>query len=90
MDRDSIDALIAYEIAELRSAFPRASSCQAVVESHSEDELAKRYSVRLDVRAPQQQVLISGKSKHDPHAAVYAAFEQARAALARDPLAKNP
>jgi hypothetical protein len=77
MNQDSLDGLIAHEGAELRAVFPQVSACRARVEILSEGE-ARRYCVLLDIRAPQRQLLISGKSKHDAHAAVYAAFEQAR------------
>lgn len=80
MNRDSLDALIAHESAALREAFPQVSWCRAQLETLSEGE-ARRYSVLLDIRLPEHQSLISGKSKHDTHAAVYAAFEEARRQL---------
>jgi hypothetical protein len=80
MNRDSLDALIAHESAALREAFPQISGCRARIETLSEGE-ARRYSVLLDIRLPEHQSLISGKSKHDTHAAVHAAFEEARRQL---------
>jgi len=80
MNRDSLEALIAHESAALREAFPQVSSCRAQLETLNEGE-ARRYSVQLDIRWPEHQSLISGKSKHDTHAAVHAAFEEARRQL---------
>lgn len=81
MDRTSIDALIGHESAALRNEFPRVDECRARLESLSED-LAQRFSLGLDIRLPQSQLLVCGKAKHDAHAAVYAAFEEARERLA--------
>ena len=80
MNRDSLDALIAHESAELRAAFPQISKCRARMETLNEGE-SRRYSLLLDIHLPQHQSLISGKSKHDAHAAVFAAFEEARRRL---------
>jgi hypothetical protein len=80
MDRHSVDALIAHETAALRSAFPLIDACCAGIEILNEG-LAARFSVGLDIRLPESQVLVSGEAKHDAFAAVFAAFEHARQRL---------
>jgi hypothetical protein len=81
VDRNSVSALIAHEIAELRGDFPRVSSCRAKIEALGEG-LTQRFSLALDIRLPQCQLLVCGEDRHDALAAVFAAFEQARRRLA--------
>ncbi len=80
MDRESLEALIEHQVADLRASFPHIAACRTCIESLNEGG-TRRYCVRLDIRWPEHQSLISGKAKDGPHAAVCAAFEQARRRL---------
>lgn len=82
MDFDSIQGRIEHEIAELRGAFPRVESCHSALVQWKDDEQA-RYSLGLDIRWPQHQVLVSGPAQPSADAAVEAAFRLARERLER-------
>ena len=82
MDFDSIQGRIEHEIAELRGAFPRVESCHSALVQWKDDEQA-RYSLGLDIRGPQHQVLVSGPTQPSTDAAVEAAFRLARERLQR-------
>jgi hypothetical protein len=82
MDFDSIQGRIEHEIAELRGAFPRVESCHSALVQWKDDEQA-RYSLGLDIRWPQHQVLVSGPAQASADAAVEAAFRLARERLER-------
>jgi hypothetical protein len=82
MDFDSIQGRIEHEIAELRGAYPRVESCHSALVQWKDDEQA-RYSLGLDVRWPQHQVLVSGPAQASADAAVEAAFRLARERLER-------
>jgi hypothetical protein len=80
MDFDSVQARIEHEIAELRGAFPALESCQSALVQWAEGAEA-RWSLGLDIRAPQHQTLVSGPAQPTPEAAVEAAFRRAREEL---------
>ncbi|HEX6297093.1 MAG TPA: hypothetical protein VFZ74_10990 [Burkholderiales bacterium] len=82
MDFNSIQGRIEHEIAELRGAFPRVESCHSALVQWKDDEQA-RYSLGLDIRWPQHQVLVSGPAQASADAAVEAAFRLARERLER-------
>jgi hypothetical protein len=82
MDFDSIQGRIEHEIAELRGVYPRVESCHSALVQWKDDEQA-RYSLGLDVRWPQHQVLVSGPAQASADAAVEAAFRLARERLER-------
>jgi hypothetical protein len=82
MDFDSIQGRIEHEIAELRGAYPRVESCHSALVQWKDDEQA-RYSLGLDIRWPQHQVLVSGPAQASADAAVEAAFRLARERLER-------
>lgn len=84
MDFDSIQGRIEHEIAELRGAYPRVESCHSALVQWKDDEQA-RYSLGLDIRWPQHQVLVSGPAQASADAAVEAAFRLARERLERRP-----
>ena len=71
-----------HRIDELRTAFPRISDCRAAIE-HRRDGEQSRYALRLDIRWPQHQALISGPSCDSREAAVQEGFDAARASLTR-------
>ena len=80
MKSDSLRAGVEHRIAELRSAYPRISVCHAMLEDWHEGA-GPRYSLRLDVRWPQHQSLVSGPARASADEAVDAAFELARRSL---------
>lgn len=77
MESDSLHARIEHESAELRAKYPHVTSCHTAMMQWNEAG-AKRYSLRLDIRWPQHQTLISGEAKDNPAAAISAAFHSAR------------
>lgn len=82
MDFNSIQGRIEHEIAELRGAYSRVESCHSALVQWKDDEQA-RYSLGLDIRWPQHQVLVSGPAQASADAAVEAAFRLARERLER-------
>jgi hypothetical protein len=80
MDRESLQALVQHELVELQARFPRIGVCRSTLDEWQEDE-ASRYALRLDIRWPQHQTLVSGDAKDNPLDAVRAAFDAARAQL---------
>lgn len=80
MDRDMLQARLEHEIAELRGAFPRVESCHSALVQWKDGE-QPRYSLGLDIRSPQHQVLVSGPAQASAEAAVAAAFRLARERL---------
>lgn len=80
MDRDMLQARLEHEIAELRAAFPRVESCHSALVQWKDGE-QPRYSLGLDIRWPQHQVLVSGSAQASAEAAVAAAFRLARERL---------
>ena len=77
MDIDSVHARIAHESAELRTAYPQVTDCRTALVQWAEGG-KKRYSLKLDIRWPQHQTLISGEAMDDAGAAIAAAFARAR------------
>jgi hypothetical protein len=80
MKHDSLQADMEHRIAELRAAYPRISDCRATLEDWREGG-ARRHSLRLDIRWPQHQSLISGPARESPEEAVQAAFDAATRSL---------
>jgi hypothetical protein len=80
MKNDSLQAGVEHRIAELRAAHPRISVCHATLEDWHEGS-GPRYALRLDVRWPQHQSLISGPARATAEEAVRAAFEAAARSL---------
>jgi hypothetical protein len=80
MKSDSLQAGIEHRIAELRAAHPRLSVCHATLEDWPEDS-APRFALRLDIRWPQHQSLVSGPARDSADEAVRAAFDLAARSL---------
>jgi hypothetical protein len=76
MKSDSLQAGIEHRIADLRAAYPRISACHAMLEDWQEGP-EPRWSLRIDVRWPQHQCLISGPARPSAEQAVQAAFDAA-------------
>ena len=76
MRGDSLQAGIEHRIAELRAAYPRIGACRAMLEDWQEGA-EPRYSLRLDIRWPQHQSLISGPARDSAERAVEAGFDKA-------------
>jgi hypothetical protein len=84
MHADAVRPRIEHELAELRGLYPALEACQASLEQWAEPGGA-RYSLRLEMRAPQIQLIVSGPAAPDPEAAVAAAARLARERLAALP-----
>lgn len=80
MDIDSVHASIEHEKSELRARYPAITDCNTVLVRWDENG-AKRYSLRIDLRCPQHQTLLSGAQSDSPQAAIAAAFRAARQRL---------
>jgi hypothetical protein len=80
MKKDSLQASIEHRIAELRATYPRISHCSAQMEDWREGG-EPRHSLRLDIRWPQHQSLVSGPACASPENAVDAAFAKATNSL---------
>jgi hypothetical protein len=76
MKNDSLRAGLEHRIAELRAAHPRISACHATLDEWHEDT-GPRYALRLDIRWPQHQSLVSGPARASAEEAMQAAFEKA-------------
>ena len=77
MDIDSVQARLAHESAELRARYPHITDCGTPLVQWDEAG-KKRYALRLDIRWPQHQTLLSGEPRDDALAAIAAAFASAR------------
>jgi hypothetical protein len=80
MRKDTLQAVIEHRIADLRAAYPRISDCRATLEDSLEGS-EPRYSLRLDIRWPQHQSLVSGPACDSAEEAVQAAFDGAASSL---------
>lgn len=89
MDADSLQPRIEHEIAELRGLFPAITACHSVL-LQSRDESGERWSLHLEFRAPQSQVIVSGPAVDSVEAAVVAACRLARERLAALPRTPAP
>lgn len=88
MDRESLEARIQLEIAELRARFPRITACRSALDEWQEDRIS-RYALRLDIRGPQHQTLASGEAKDSPLGALRAALDAAHRQLQEEPTVKR-
>lgn len=77
MDIDSVQARLAHESAELRARYPHITDCGTALVQWDEAG-KKRYALRLDIRWPQHQTLVSGPARDSAEAAIEAGFELAR------------
>ena len=62
MKPDTLQAEIEHRIAELRAAHPRISVCHATLDEWHEDA-GPCHALRLDIRWPQHQSLVSGPAR---------------------------
>lgn len=76
MDRETPEARIQLELVELQARFPQISACRSTLDEWQEDG-DSRYALRLDIRWPQHQTLVSGAAKGNPLGAVRAALDAA-------------
>ena len=86
MDADSVQPRIEHEIAELRGLFPAITVCHSAL-LQSKDGGGAHWSLHLDIRAPQAQVIVSGPAEDSAEAAIAAAGRMARERLAALPWA---
>ena len=76
MKSDTLRGGIEHRIAELRAAHPELGVCHAALDEWHEDA-GPRYALRLDLRRPQHQSLVSGPVCAAAEQAVQAGFELA-------------
>jgi len=79
--KNDVQAHIEHQLAELRGAYPRISSCHSALRNWFEDGKA-RYSLWLDLRWPDHQSIVSGPARDSAEQAVQAGFDKAREVLA--------
>ena len=77
MESDSLRARIEHEIVELRALYPQITSCHPAMVGWKEGG-ERHYSLHLDIRAPQHQLIVSGPARDDNYAALQAGFAAAR------------
>jgi hypothetical protein len=82
MNSDS-HARIEHEIAELRGAYPRLTTCHSALRNWTEEGVP-RHSLWLDLRWPEHQSIVSGPACASAEEAVQAAFDKARGILSAD------
>jgi hypothetical protein len=80
MDLESLHARLEHETAELRAAHPEITHCNPVMLQWTEGA-EPRFSLHLDIRRPQQQLIVSGAAKDQAQAAAAAGFQAARERL---------
>jgi hypothetical protein len=80
MKSDSFQAELEHEIGELRGAFPRVTAVRAELDEVREYD-SRRFAVRLDIRWPEHQALLSGPACGAPLDALHAAFAMAKGRL---------
>jgi hypothetical protein len=80
MKHDGLQARIQHGIAELRAAHPRITECRATLDRWREGA-AERHALRLDIRWPQHQSLVSGPGRDSAEEAVQAGFDAAARSL---------
>jgi hypothetical protein len=80
MDTESIQARIEHETAELRGLYPEVIHCHAVLLQWTEGT-EPRFSLHLDIRRPQQQLVVNGEQRADAQTALAAGFGAARERL---------
>jgi hypothetical protein len=78
--RNDAQARIEHEIAELRGACPRITSCHSALRTWFEDG-AQRHSLWLDIRWPEHQSILSSPACDSIEQALQVGFDQARAEL---------
>ena len=81
MKDEGVRSEIQHRLADLRAAYPRISGAHAVLEDWREGR-EHRYALRLDVRLPQHQSLVSGGARDSAQAAVRAALDAASERMA--------
>lgn len=80
MESGSLQARIQHQIADLRARYPRISACHVSLE-HWHEAGEPRHALRLDIRSPQHQSLVSGPARGSAEEAVRAAFDLAARSL---------
>lgn len=84
MDTDAIRAHIERRTTELRGLYPDITHCDTALSQRREDGKL-HYSLYLDLRWPQQQMLFNGPRRDDAGAAIDAAFQEARTRIEAAP-----
>jgi hypothetical protein len=75
-------AAVRPDVDELKQAFPAITECRLDVRMVNGDTLP-RFSVHLDLRLPQRQIIVSGEPRKTMLGALHAALGTARAQLSR-------
>jgi hypothetical protein len=82
MKHDGLRARLQHGSAELRAACPWIDACRPFLEQWQEGGQT-HYSLRLEIRWPQHQSLVSGPACDTPEQAVAQAFDKAVRCLTR-------
>jgi hypothetical protein len=77
MDVDWIRARIEHGVADLRGAYPEMTGCDTALSRRTQAG-ETRYSLYLDMRWAQRQILLPGPAHEEAAAAIDAAFDEAR------------
>jgi ribosomal subunit interface protein len=82
---DSIEGLIREKAAHLERFYPNLTSCRVVVDApHQRQHHGRLYSVRLDIRVPNAEVVVNkGDAREHEHEDVYVAIRDAFSAAVR-------
>ena len=80
MESNALQVRAERVVAELRSAYPQITTCHTALRSWREGAQL-RYSLRLDIRWPQHQSIISGPACGSVDEALQAGLDKARGAL---------
>jgi len=89
MVADPLQPRIEHEIAELRGLFPAITACHSAL-LQAKDDGSARWSLHLDIRAQQAQLIVSGPAEESAEGAVAAAGRMARERLAALPWTLAP
>jgi hypothetical protein len=82
MKDDGLQARLQHGSAELRAACPWIDACRPFLEQWQEGGQT-HYSLRLEIRWPQHQSLVSGPARDSAEQAIQAGFDAAERSLTR-------
>jgi hypothetical protein len=88
MDRQSLEARIQVELGALRARFAQVTASRSRIEEWQEGG-AKHYSLQLELRSPQRQLLVSGEARDNPLDALRAALDAAGRQLQEETTGKR-
>jgi ribosomal subunit interface protein len=79
---DALEARIREKADKLETFYPRITSCRVVVEERDRHQhQGKQFSIRLDVRVPEHEIVVNRDHNEDVFVAVRDAFDAAKRQL---------